>query len=318
MGAKPSSFLRKWPQHLGWLGFLCLPFVLCVTGSLWLHLFRALCSVMAVELSWGLCVSRALTKEGLWAGQPWGEAAAHWRWTGRGCWAGEWEWEWSLPSAGKQAQESLTGRVWSCSSLPSLELQDSVPMLEVPCRGEFSTPPTSNSLCWAGLLPTAAQWRFCSALGAAEMEGWGLNVCNTFLGFGGATHPVLSCLTAVWVGSVGVNIQGWVLAQQVLSSLHSGVLAKPWSSLTETAQQKAELWEWPSCLMVTHLLLCQVGVQDRFSQIITVPFNSGEVCDSLQHCWRPHGASHLNCHLLLFPSFYHKRPPATFKSSRAN
>lgn len=76
MVAKPSFFLEEMTAT-PWMTWFSLPAfcALCIC----VHFIASLqchCAIMAMELSRWLRVSRALSEEGLWAGEPWRRASS--------------------------------------------------------------------------------------------------------------------------------------------------------------------------------------------------------------------------------------------------
>lgn len=191
-----------------------------------------------MELSWWLCVSRTLTEEELWAGEPWRrgnsllkmavarELGQH----GNGC----------PPSVEKQARESLgceqermALQGWEGFKLLLVTLletvQDSVPpseglMLEVLCRGEFSTPHDIKFFVLSRAVPHSSTSKGSTALWVQQR--WRdecLNFCEPFPGLSVGPHILCCPFSQQFLdGKCGCEHQrltwgeGQVLAQQVL------------------------------------------------------------------------------------------------------
>lgn len=228
MVAKPSFFLEEMTAT-PWMTWFSLPAFCALCNCV--HFIASLqchCAIMARELSRWLRGSRALSAEGLWAGEPWRRASSllemDWNdwWAGNGCHQQE---NWP--------RRALARGVLNSSLLPSLKLCRTVSppseglMLEVLCRGEFSTSPDIKFFVLSGAIPQSRTVKVLQCSGCSRDGGMGVwTPVNALLGcWWDHVSCVVLCHSCFWMGSVDVSIQrlgwgeGWVLAQQLLSTV---------------------------------------------------------------------------------------------------
>lgn len=166
-----------------WMTWFSLP-SFCASCN-WIHFIASLQCHCAEHYSHGAelvtVFPRLSLRRGSGLGSHGGEASGllevHWEWLvswgsmGMG----------ALQQHGNRPKRASAGRVLNCSLLPSLKLCRTVSptsegLVEVLCRGEFSTPHDIKFFVLSGAVLHSRTIKVLCALGAAEVGGWGFDL----------------------------------------------------------------------------------------------------------------------------------------------